>query len=124
MTAIIITNVSAKEIAALALAVQEQQQQKIAIKEDVETKTPETRTELANAIRNVLLDEASEQTQEKYSKGFLGRRIDVFLGESKAKVVLEDLAQVVAKHKLVQSPEICEMLFRYMISVTKGWNSV
>ena len=55
MTAIIITNVSAKEIAALALAVQEQQQQKIAIKEDVETKTPETRTELANAIRNVLL---------------------------------------------------------------------
>lgn len=115
---------SAKEIAALALAVQEQQQQKIMIREDAGAKTPEERTELANAIRDVLLDEISKQTQEKYSKDFLGRRIDAFLGESKAKVVLEDLAQVVAKHKLVQSPEICETLFRYMISVTRGWNSV
>ena len=62
MTAIIITNASAKEIAALASAVQERQQQKIVIKGDAGAKTPE-RAKLASTIRGVLL-EVAEQSQQ------------------------------------------------------------
>lgn len=63
MTAIIITNASAKEIAALASAVQERQQQKIVIKGDAGAKTPE-RAKLASTIRGVLL-EVAEQSQSQ-----------------------------------------------------------
>lgn len=54
----------------------------------------------------------------------LGVQLDAALGEAEAKKVLEDIALVLAKHRLVQSPEVCKMLFAYMIFVTEGWNSV
>lgn len=54
----------------------------------------------------------------------LGNFLDIVLGEQKAKKVCEDLALVLAKHDLVQSHDICEVLFLYMISVTDGWNSL
>lgn len=54
----------------------------------------------------------------------LGKQIDLALGEDEAKSVLQDLAMVIAKHKLVHKPEICDLLFRYMAFITKGWNSV
>lgn len=53
----------------------------------------------------------------------LGKQIDALLGEDEAKAVLQDLASAIAKHDLVRSPETCELLFRYMIFVTQGWNS-
>ena len=54
----------------------------------------------------------------------LGAMLDAELGEAKAKSVLEDLAAVIGKHKLVKQPQVCERLFRYMIFVTRGWNSL
>lgn len=54
----------AKEIAALVLAVQERQRQKIVIKEDTGAKMPEECATLASAIRGVLL-EAAEQSQSQ-----------------------------------------------------------
>lgn len=54
----------------------------------------------------------------------IGKLLDEKLGEEKAKNVLEDLAKVIADHGLVHNPKICEKLFTYMISVTRGWNSV
>lgn len=52
----------------------------------------------------------------------LGNCLDTVLGEQRAKKICEDIAFVLAEHGLVQSPEICEVLFLYMISVTDGWN--
>ena len=37
---------------------------------------------------------------------------------------MQDLALVIAKYNLVKSPEICKLLFDYMVVVTKGWNLV
>ena len=53
----------------------------------------------------------------------LGEQIDSILGKDEAKSVLQDLALVIAKHDLVQKPEICDLLFRYMVFVTKGWTN-
>lgn len=50
-----------EEVAALALAVQGRQQQKVAIKGDTGIKAPEARAELASTIRAGLLDRASEE---------------------------------------------------------------
>lgn len=52
----------------------------------------------------------------------LGNCLDIVLGEQRTKKICEDIAFVLAEHGLVQSPEICEALFLYMISVTDGWN--
>lgn len=54
----------------------------------------------------------------------LGKQIDLALGEEEGKLVLQDLAMVIAKHNLVHKTEVCELLFRYMVFVTKGWNAV
>ena len=52
----------------------------------------------------------------------LGQELDAALGPEKTKEVLQDLALVIGKHKLVKEPEICEKLFRYMFFVVCGWN--
>lgn len=45
-------------------------------------------------------------------------------GKDEAKKICEDIALVLAKHGLVQSPDLCKALFYHMISVTEDWNSV
>lgn len=51
----------------------------------------------------------------------LEKQLNDVLGEEKTKAVMQDLALVIAKHNLVKSPEICKMLFDYMVIVTEGW---
>lgn len=51
----------------------------------------------------------------------LEKQLNNVLGEEKTKAVMQDLALVIAKHNLVKSPEICKMLFDYMVVVTEGW---
>lgn len=46
------------------------------------------------------------------------------LGRDEAKKICEDLAMVLADHRLVHSPDLCKALFYHMISVTEDWNSV
>lgn len=46
------------------------------------------------------------------------------LGDDEAKRICEDIAMVLANHKLVHSPDLCKALFYHMISVTEDWNSV
>lgn len=65
-----------------------------------------------------------EGNMKKTPGELLGNFLDTVLGEQRAKKICEDLAFVLAKHDLVQSPDICEVLFLYMISVTDGWNSL
>lgn len=54
----------------------------------------------------------------------LQNKLVSMLGAERAQAVGEDIADVLAKHKLVTSPDICEVLFSYMIEVSKAWNSV
>ncbi len=54
----------------------------------------------------------------------LEKQLNDVLGEEKTKAVMQDLALVIAKYNLVKSPEICKLLFDYMVVVTKGWNLV
>lgn len=54
----------------------------------------------------------------------LEKQLNDVLGEEKTKAVMQDLALIIAKYNLVKSPEICKLLFDYMVVVTKGWNLV
>lgn len=45
------------------------------------------------------------------------------LGEENLKEIGEQLAEIVVRHGLQQSPELCEDLFLYFSSVIFGWNS-
>ena len=65
-----------------------------------------------------------ERQKESAVKSALGQKLDEILGEKLAKTLREDMAMVFAKHNLVQKPNICEMALRYMVFVTRGWNSV
>lgn len=65
-----------------------------------------------------------EKVDPSLEKEKLGRELDLTLGESNAKSLLQDLAMVFAKHGLVRQPNVCESALRYMVFVTKGWNSV
>lgn len=44
------------------------------------------------------------------------------LGEENLKNICQDMAEVIRRHELHQSPSTCEILFRYMSSVVEGWN--
>ena len=52
----------------------------------------------------------------------LGDELDKILGPNEFKALGEDLAFVIAKHKLTREPETCEKVFRYMPFVIFGWN--
>ena len=52
----------------------------------------------------------------------LGDELDKILGPNEFKALGEDLAFVIAKHKLTMEPETCEKVFRYMPFVIFGWN--
>lgn len=54
----------------------------------------------------------------------LGNELDKILGADEFKALGEDLALVIAKHKLTREPELCEKVFRYMSFVIFGWSSV
>ena len=60
----------------------------------------------------------------KKTEDILWNYISAELGENEAKRTCEDIAMVIANHKLVQSPDLCKALLYHMISVTEGWNSV
>lgn len=47
----------------------------------------------------------------------LGRALDSELGPDKAKALCQDLALVLANHKLTRRPELCEKVFGYMSGV-------
>lgn len=53
----------------------------------------------------------------------LGDELDKILGRGEFKALGQDLALVIAKHKLTDKPEICRKVFRYMSFVIFGWNS-
>ena len=52
----------------------------------------------------------------------LGDELDKILGPNEFKALGEDLAFVIAKHKLTREPETSEKVFRYMPFVIFGWN--
>lgn len=54
----------------------------------------------------------------------LGDELDGLLGPEEFKALGQELALVIARHKLTRSPEICEKVFRYMSFVITGWNSL
>lgn len=54
----------------------------------------------------------------------LGHELDRILGSEEFKTLGQDLAFVIANHKLTREPEICEKVFRYMSFVISGWNSL
>lgn len=65
-----------------------------------------------------------KEKKKSAEQSALGNELDRLLGPDEFKVLGEDLAFVVAKHKLTRKPEICEKVFRYMYFVILGWNSV
>lgn len=80
---------------------------------------------LAERIRAVLKGQMPVQNpacQGNAEKAALSREIDAALGEAAATKILQELAMVIASHGLVREPDKCELLFRYMILVTRGWN--
>lgn len=52
----------------------------------------------------------------------LGADLDAALGQDESKALFQDLALVIADHKLTRNPELCEKVFRYMSYVVFGWN--
>ena len=52
----------------------------------------------------------------------LGDELDRILGPEALKDLGQDLALVIAKHKLTREPETCEKVFRYMSFVIFDWN--
>ena len=54
----------------------------------------------------------------------LGDELDRILGPEEFKALGQDLALVIAKHKLTKEPEICKKVFRYMSFAIFGWNSL
>lgn len=60
----------------------------------------------------------------KTSQTALGDELDRILGPEEFKALGQDLALVIAKHKLTRKPETCKKVFRYMSSTIRGWNSL
>lgn len=46
------------------------------------------------------------------------------LGEDQLKSIGEQIAEIVRKHGLQNSPDICRKLFSYLSDVIDGWNCV
>lgn len=44
------------------------------------------------------------------------------LGEEQLKEIGEQIAEVIRKHKLQTSPQICRKLLHYLSDVIEGWN--
>ena len=65
-----------------------------------------------------------EENKKSTEQSALGDELDRILGPDKFKALGQDLAFVIAKHKLTRKPEICEKVFRYVASVIRGWNSL
>ena len=61
---------------------------------------------------------------EASAKSELGKELDEAIGPDEFKALGQDLALVIAKHKLTRNPKICEKVFRYMSFVILGWNSL
>lgn len=77
---------------------------------------------LGDKLETLLVTKRKEEVREM--QDVLVGKLDALLGEERVKKVCEDIALVLAKYGLVQSPTECELLFRYMIFVTQGWNSL
>lgn len=56
------------------------------------------------------------------SNSALGFELDAILGQDECKALCQDIALVLANHKLTRQPELCEKVFRYMSGVVFGWN--
>ena len=68
---------------------------------------------------------ASESLGHELDKRLaLGKELDERLGTEEFKGLGQDLAMVIAQHRLTKEPEICEKVFRYMSFVIRNWNSV
>ena len=65
-----------------------------------------------------------DKKKKSAEQSALGEDLDRILGPEEFKAFGQDLALVIAKHKLTRKPEICEKVFRYMASVIRGWNSL
>ncbi len=46
------------------------------------------------------------------------------VGAEKLKIIGEQIVEIVREHELHKSPDVCQMLFRYLSSVIEGWNCV
>lgn len=62
------------------------------------------------------------ENRKSAEQSTLGEELDKILGPDEFKSLGEDLAFVIAKHKLTKEPEICEKVLRYMSLVIFGWN--
>ena len=83
------------------------------------------RKHLANLIRKVLVEQIPDKgvEQEKSAEqSTLAKELDQALGQEKFKALGQDIALVIAEHKLTNKPEICDKVFRYMSFVVFGWN--
>ncbi len=65
------------------------------------------KSELGRCMKEKLLDEIESE-----------------LGEEEARRIVEDIAQLLARHELTRNPALCDKLFRYMSAVVSGWNSL
>lgn len=54
--------------------------------------------------------------------GELEYELVTLLGEGQLKNIGEQIAEIVRQHNLQKSPDVCRMLFTYIISVIDGWN--
>lgn len=63
-----------------------------------------------------------EKNKKSAEQSALEEELDVLLGSDNFKALGEDLALVIANHKLMRDPETCEKVFRYMSFVIFGWN--
>lgn len=83
----------------------------------------EERDAMAEQLKATLMDQQRKGGGRKpTSKETLGRELDAELGEDEAKELCQDIALVIANHKLTRRPELCEKVFRYMSGVVSGWN--
>jgi hypothetical protein len=65
-----------------------------------------------------------EKNKKSAEQAALGDELDSILGPEEFKALGQDLALVIANHKLTREPEICKKVFRYMSFVIFGWNSL
>lgn len=64
------------------------------------------------------------ENKKSAEQSTLGDELDKILGPDEFKSLGQDIALVIAEHKLIGKPEICEKVFRYMSLVVFGWNRV
>lgn len=64
------------------------------------------------------------ENKKSAEQSTLGDELDKILGPDEFKSLGQDIALVIAEHKLTGKPEICEKVFRYMSLVIFGWNRV